>query len=180
MRDQVLVGLVASMPGKRVLGKKSFQKLVYFLQRRGLDLGFKYGLHFYGPYSFDLAEYVRSLEMSAVLTLTDAGRSVEISLGPSGTDLLEPAQQKTPPGHKNVIQSVARELGGKSAMQLELLATVDFLAVNARSSVIRVDQLQAWVDSAKHGKFDPGDIGNAADELVNLGFLSEADPFPQV
>ena len=34
-------------------GKKILQKMVFLIEEKGIDLGYEYGLHFYGPYNWN-------------------------------------------------------------------------------------------------------------------------------
>jgi len=173
MRDLVIVKLLDAAPGRKIQGKKAFQKLVYFLQHRGVPLGFRYVMHFYGPYSFDLANYARAMEMSALLTMADAGLGVNIELGPSGRNLL---RQNVPTGYEEDVRFVTEKLASRSSRELELLATTHFLVHNAQQELIRMRDLVDWVNEEKQGKFTKAQIVDAARQLVDLGLLSTARP----
>lgn len=52
-------------------GRKRLQKIVYFLQYAGCDLGCRYTLHHYGPYSRDVADTCD--EMVAAKLIEESG-----------------------------------------------------------------------------------------------------------
>lgn len=65
-RDLVL-SVVASCPGSRVPGRTILQKIVYFCSVR-LKLAVDYHPHYYGPYSEEVAQAVRSLSALGFLS----------------------------------------------------------------------------------------------------------------
>ncbi len=176
MRNAVLLELIDRMPDKKIRGKKAFQKLVYFLQHRDVPLGFRYVLHFYGPYSFALADYTRRMEMDALINMTYKGDIVTISRGLSGSDLLETSRSTLDKKVRKKVSFVVENLGGQSPRALELLATTHFIALNARQNLIRKEDLISWVKGKKQDKFSEAEILRAADRLVELGFLRRVDP----
>jgi len=161
MREQVLLALLQAL-GKVVHSKKAFQKLVYFLQRLEVPLGFQYALHFYGPYSAELAHSVRAMEMAGLVKLTDNGGAVEIALTHDSPALLG---QEFAAG----IQFVASSLGKCRPWELELLSTGDFLV--AQAGINDMDRLMECIEAVKEGKFDVGSARRAMDKLISLGFL---------
>ena len=50
-----IASLVAALGGE-IVGKIRLQKVVYLLDRLGLDSGFSYAYHHYGPYSSELSD----------------------------------------------------------------------------------------------------------------------------
>jgi len=65
MRDYWLAKLISSVT--EVDSRKRLQKSIYLLQRAGCPLHFSYILHYYGPYSFDLAGLIEQLKGSGVV-----------------------------------------------------------------------------------------------------------------
>lgn len=47
-------------------GKKTLQKMVSLIEQKGVNLGYDYGLHFYGPYSGSLDATTTSLGADGV------------------------------------------------------------------------------------------------------------------
>src|SRR5437588_9583011 len=88
MRVNAIVSLVQGIQKKSdQLGKTQLQKLVYFLQETGVPLGYKFEIYHYGPYSFELADEVGSLDSLGVLSLVadPSGYGFHIYVGSHGS-----------------------------------------------------------------------------------------------
>ena len=57
-----LAGVIAAHRDRQVVGRTRLQKTVRLLQRVGLPTGYRYMIHFYGPYSEGLQADIRLLE----------------------------------------------------------------------------------------------------------------------
>lgn len=53
----------------QVPGKKMVQKLMYLIERKGINLGLNYSIHFYGPYSVTLDDTLHSLEAQGIINI---------------------------------------------------------------------------------------------------------------
>ena len=106
--------------------KKTLQKIVYLTQAEGLNLGFEYGIHFYGPYSADLNEAVISLaadrviyfnyeKMSHFMETNDSLYSIE-------SDLDTAAEEK--------LNAVIGKYKDKTPSELELITTTHYVKEN--------------------------------------------------
>lgn len=76
MKDYFLAKLISSV--EVVDSRKRLQKSIYLLQRAGCPLKFDYILHYYGPYSFELAGLIDQLKSTGIIS-EDQNRSVNIS-----------------------------------------------------------------------------------------------------
>jgi len=54
-------------------GKKMLQKLMYLIDRRGINLELNYSIHFFGPYSSKLDELIHILESYDRLNVDTTG-----------------------------------------------------------------------------------------------------------
>ncbi len=54
-KESIIVSVIRAA-GSQVTGRIRLQKLIFLLDKLGLDSGFKYSYHHYGPYSSDLSE----------------------------------------------------------------------------------------------------------------------------
>lgn len=61
-------------------GKKALQKLVFLIEKKGINLGYDYGLHFYGPYSAHLDATTRFLCADGVIEFDYSGYSHLMSI----------------------------------------------------------------------------------------------------
>jgi len=59
----ILIPIIDKISHYQIPGKKVLQKLVYLIEKKGLNLGFDYSIHYYGPYCAQLDDAVHSLEM---------------------------------------------------------------------------------------------------------------------
>src|SRR5438309_4081405 len=75
--DRLLVSALAThIVGQRPLpGKKAFQKLFYLLEKAGVPTDLDFSMHYYGPYSFALADEMFELERAHVLQTSDGSVS---------------------------------------------------------------------------------------------------------
>ncbi len=101
-------------------GKKALQKIVFLIEQKGIDLGFEYGLHFYGPYSDTLDAETSFLSADGVIEFDYSGYSHLMSLNEKNF-IVEPhglsdEQQKT-------IAELIEHFKGQSPSELELLTT---------------------------------------------------------
>ncbi len=133
MKDYWLAKLIAAAGG--VDSRKRLQKTVYLLQLAGCPLECDYLLHYYGPYSFELAGLVDQLHGAAIIDETreplSSGalryRSAVTERGKAALETFE----NTAKGHQLLGQiepflDKFKELGAKDLWTLELAATVAF------------------------------------------------------
>jgi len=67
MKDYWLAKLIGSVQEGRVESRKRLQKSIYLLQRGGCPLQCEYILHYYGPYSFELADLMDQLRAAKII-----------------------------------------------------------------------------------------------------------------
>lgn len=163
-----LLGMLGQ--AQRIRGKTKFQKLAYFLQegeRVPLDLNFR--MHHYGPYSPGLETCLQRLQMRGLVDLhyTSIDGPVLIDAAQTG---LKIGQQSA---NREKVDSVLEKLGGKLPKQLELLATVHYLAgaTGYDGSPGMKERLIRAVKAWKEERFNRGQISSAVDELGDLGYL---------
>jgi uncharacterized protein YwgA len=116
--------------GGEIVGKVRLQKVVYLLDQLGMQSGFSYEYHHYGPYSAELARAVDESVFShrideIVRRRTDgvpysvfrlpAEANLEAAVGPVGELPIEPARR------------LLASMVGRDATVLELAATVHWL-----------------------------------------------------
>ncbi|MDI4235892.1 hypothetical protein OZ411_24070 [Bradyrhizobium sp. Arg237L] len=116
--------------GGEIVGKIRLQKVVYLLDRMGLDSGFSYEYYHYGPYSEDLAEKIEDdivfghLHASQRRRLSDGVPYVAYSAEAEGDG--DKADAHMPIGR---IRTALAEMQRHSSTVLELAATIHWLAV---------------------------------------------------
>lgn len=164
-----LLGLLTQ--AERIRGKTKFQKLAYFLQEgERVPLGLNFRMHHYGPYSPALETCLQRLEMRNLVKVDYT--SID---GPVLIDVVETGRgMGEQPRHTKKVEKVLEKLGGKWPGQLELLATVHYLADATAydGSPDTRDRLVKAVKAWKQARFTNREIDSAIDELVELGYLS--------
>lgn len=106
-------------------GKKALQKLIYLIERKGVDLGYDFSIHYYGPYSSVLDDSIHALQLQGVLDINSDGMNHRICLTELSDVVGDSIFHKT---DEQVIQQVLKSFGSMSAYDLELITTTDFVA----------------------------------------------------
>lgn len=118
-------------------GKKTLQKMVFLIEQKGIDLGYDYGLHFYGPYSGALDAATTFLNADGVIEFDYSGYSHLMSIDeknfavePDGLSAAQLVQ----------IDALIEYFKGQSPSELELLTTAiyayDHLEDKSKESII--------------------------------------------
>lgn len=116
--------------GGELVGKIRLQKVVYLLEKAGLDSGLEFSYHHYGPYSSELSEEV---DYETVLgDLKESVRSRVSDGAPYSVFSLSPSYNGAPEVIGELpIDVVRRQIGVMdeySSTELELAATAYWLA----------------------------------------------------
>ena len=121
--------------GGEIVGKVRLQKIVYLLDQMGLNSGFSYEYHHYGPYSEELAEQVDDDVVFGYIEARQHRRQSDgvpyISYHAAAPGLGEPLETRLAP--ERTREALTR-LQSHSATVLELAATIHWLAVAERCS----------------------------------------------
>lgn len=121
LRVAAIVAIVQNSQAR--LGKTQVQKLVYFVQDRGVPLDYKYEIYHYGPYSFELAHDIGSLDSLGVLNVESdrSGFGFDISAGKFADKF------KLEPKYQRKLEGVINQFGLNTPAQLEVKATIHFV-----------------------------------------------------
>jgi hypothetical protein len=152
------------------LGRTAIQKLVYFSKVLGVPIPCSFEIYTYGPYSDAITFCVESLLADEVLSDTspDPRAFSNYRLGPRADELLARFEAPIAP-HRATIELVTEVFGGFRPEELELIATLHFIADRkrrirgrepTRSGVVREfvqvkgdkfteAQVNAWYDALK-------------------------------
>lgn len=138
--------------------KKTLQKIVFLIEARRVTLGCDYGIHFYGPYSYDLDFAVRELCEEGILKIEYTAQEHTISvLGDYNSQYNNPIVDKT-----------IDEFGKDSPSELELLATALYVYLKLKDA----DKIHSGVVKIKGNKYTSQRISNAVSRLRTSGYLS--------
>lgn len=113
-----------------VNGKKSLQKLVYLARAFGLETGYSFRFHYYGPYSDELASDFESLLENQEVKLIEKGSykykvSDQFSENVVKKQVLKEDEQRK-------IRKLISTFGNKNPSELELYATIYFIDYNEK------------------------------------------------
>lgn len=146
------------------LGKKVSQKMFYFFERKGITLNLRYGIHYYGPYSSKLDNALHVLESEDYIKINTSGTTHVISMG----------KKKVNNGltdeEKDIAKIVIDSFAHKSPLELEALATMDYIA-NSMNCTTK-EQIISTFKAIKGDKFNASTITKTYNELKKLNLIS--------
>ena len=142
--DDLLTYVIALNQDRRVVGKTRLQKIMFLLDQCGLGSDSRYGYHYYGPFSADVAEAADDATLSGRLRFEESRGFYDIPYGTyeiSDENIAIPARLGSLP--KAVVQKKLDVMSGYSAIELELAATIQYLREQGFSDAINdVKQLK--------------------------------------
>jgi len=133
MKDYWLAKLIGSVT--KVDSRKRLQKSIYLLQRAGCPLSLSYILHYYGPYSFELAGLIDQLKGADIIDESPeqtgfGGVRYKSKISKKGKRVLENFQKsktgKEVYGQIQPFIPIFEKLNQKDLWVLELAATVAY------------------------------------------------------
>lgn len=165
--QNIIIPIIKKISEYQNPGKKVLQKLLYLIEKKGLNLGYAYSIHYYGPYSSELDYTVHSLEMQGLLSIKTEGMNHKIYPVDQEEDCIALL-----PEEEKIIDNILEIFGSLSAHQLELITTTDFVARNLYQRGIPCGD-QDIVDGVKilkGEKFSPEKIIEAIALLKENGY----------
>lgn len=152
------------------------QKLGYFLQESGHDLGLQFEKHLYGPYSEQLRHALNRMEGHFIVGLGDG--SVDSEIEPAADALSEANAFLTTNGNLEINQRLARLEalidGFQSPYGMELLSTVHWVARHepgVRSPEAALSAVGAW-NARKKKLMQPVHVRAAWDRLAQQEWIA--------
>lgn len=155
------------------------QKLMYFLQVAGEDLGLRYAKNFYGPYADNLRAVLRDIEGHYLEGFGDGSQLVEVSepfrLLPGAQESAWHDLRDRAATRHRIDRVMELAAGFESATSLELLATVHWVALHpearGRSDDDIASEVRRW-SKRKARLFTPGQIDKALAVMRERGWLA--------
>jgi uncharacterized protein YwgA len=159
--------IINELARRRAPGKKTLQKIVYLLERKGVDLGLDYSIHYYGPYSSELDSSVYSLQMQGAIVIEPDGMTQRLKPTELGTELFFDPHGPFDRELTAVIHDIIDRFGARGGRILELLTTTDFVAQNLleNGQSVTDENIVRGVVTIKGEKFSKQEIGDAIAEL---------------
>ena len=160
-------------PGK-YLGRTAVQKLAYFSQALGAPIPCSFNIYTYGPYSDTVTFTMESLLADEVVVdRSPKPQYSDYRLGQNSGLLLEEYSGEVSP-FAGTIDQVVKALGGFGPQELELIATLHFIA-RRRRQIFRRDPDKASVIhefvGIKGEKFPYNEIDRWYDGLKEAGLI---------
>ena len=144
--------------------KKAFQKTVFLIEEKGVDLGFDYILHFYGPYCLELDRETSILNTDGVIYFDYSGYGHKMSIS---NEYKNVESKSLAPEQIQTIQEVISRYKDKTPSDLELLTTAiyayDHTGAKTRDAVIEN------VKKIKGRKYNDNEIAGALGEFSYFG-----------
>lgn len=146
-------------------GKKMLQKLMYLIERKGVDLDLNYSIHFFGPYSSKLDDMMHILESYDELSIDTSGSTHIIRLGdnPISGRLGDEDQQK--------VDYVLNHFIEKTAHELEAITTLDYVATVMFKGKGTDQQIIDKVKQIKGTKFSIDYLADGMNTLKQCSYL---------
>ena len=160
------------------LTKIEVQKLGYFLQAAGQNLGLQFEKHLYGPYSEQLRHALNRMEGHFIVGLGDGNVDSEIEPAPDALAEADAflAQNPDPAIHQRLQRLHALIDGFQSPYGMELLSTVHWVAIHDEGVTSAADAHEAigqW-NARKKQLMQPTHVEAAWARLVTTGWLEES------
>lgn len=141
--------------------KKALQKTVFLLETKGVDLGFDYILHFYGPYCAELDHETARLSADGVVIFDYSQYGHKMTVSSEYVSLVESDLSKD---SLRLIKDVITHYKTKSPSDLELLTTAIY-AYKHTNAKTRKDIIEK-VKTIKGTKYSDQEIQWALNEFA--------------
>ena len=128
-------------------GKKMLQKLMYLMERKGVDLRLNYSIHFYGPYSSKLDTAMHMLEGQDMIEIDTSQMTHVIH---TGKNIIEGS---LPSEEKEKVEFILSNFATKTALELEAITTLDYAASSLLNGKFTEQDVIEKVREIKGGKF---------------------------
>jgi len=103
-------------------GKKALQKMIYLIQADNVDMGYEYGIHFYGPYCAAIDTVTTYLGADDVISFDYSGYSHKMHVNDNYN-----VKSELPSTGEKKIKEVIQKFKDKTALELELLTTTHYV-----------------------------------------------------
>lgn len=146
--------------------KKALQKTVFLIEKKGVDLGFDYMLHFYGPYCAELDRETAVLSTNGIIDFdySQYGHKMNVS-----KECGEVLSENLTEDQTDMIKEVIQRYKDSTASYLELLTTAIY-AYDHTGAKTRAD-VACNVKKIKGEKYNDTEIGWALNEFSYFGLV---------
>lgn len=150
-------------------GKKTLQKLVYLIEKQGVNLGYDFSIHYYGPYSSELDYAIYSLQMQGIIDIVPDGMTHRIHT----TDLYDTTGDTyLTVNDMKKVADVLDSFANMSAFELEIITTTDYVAreICLSGNMCNNENIIDGVKRIKGDKFTIEKINKAITILCENGY----------
>lgn len=153
-----------------VKGKKAFQKLVYFAQVLGIPLEKAFSMHYYGPYSQEVADEMNELISQGYLNNIPGSYSYFLSTSTGDKPIV-------PEDYSAQFKELIKKFGSMSPRGLEIYATAHFIDYKFKNvnGIFDKQQIIDEIKKAKYPKFSVQEILQAYNDLEKWDLLYKAN-----
>jgi len=155
------------------LGRTALQKLTYFVKVLGAPIPCSFGIYTYGPYSDKVTFAVESLLADDVIQdCSSTPKYSNYRLGANADELLACFATELQP-HEDKIHQAVKALGAFSPNELELIATLHFIARRQLQTTGKTSKKSTVLEfkMIKKDKFSDEDISVWHDALIQAGLI---------
>lgn len=153
------------------IGKKKLQKLMYLIERKGVQLDLRYSIHFFGPYSARLDHVIHILENEEWLDIDTSRQTHRIIMKESASTQIE-EESALAEEESALVDMVRRAFYDRTPMELEALTTIDYVANTLLSGKAVREAVIKQVQVIKGKKFSREYLEKEYDILIEQGYLS--------
>jgi uncharacterized protein YwgA len=156
--------------GGGFFGRTALQKTMYFLERSGVPLPYRFEIHLYGPFCSEVYHDVDCLEATHVVEdrARETGKYWNYAPGFNADAFLEGFQEELAP-HERTIKQIVSVFSGFQPESLELIATLDYLYQDEAARAGRSPDKSKVVDRfmrVKKKKFEKSAVEKTYDVLL--------------
>jgi uncharacterized protein YwgA len=127
-REEIVFALVKAAAGGSITGKVRLQKLTYLLDQLGLNSGFRFEYHHYGPFSRDLVNAVEDAKAFGKIREEVGARASDCApYSIFHANEGSPSQKAYGSLEKEKLRKLVTQLQWEDATVLELAATAHWL-----------------------------------------------------
>jgi uncharacterized protein YwgA len=180
-RDQALLALLVQEAGDAVrrtggyVGRTAIQKMMYFLQVRGVPMRYRFDIHYYGPYCDTISRDIEWLLADQVV-VDDSNNTSKYSNykpGPALGEIIalhaDELEHSRP-----VVRIVVEALLPLSSERLELIATLHYLYRDRKATGGPgpwKERVVARFREVKQDKFPADEVRKTYDLMIDAGLL---------
>ena len=121
---ELVTGVIA-LNGGQIAGKTRLQKTFYLLEACGLESGFDYEYHHYGPYSFELTQATDDAVVAGLIEVEERFGHHQVPYTIFSSKEKRPSEIGSLDG--DVVVKLLSIMDIYSALELELAATIHYL-----------------------------------------------------